>query len=528
MQYFKSILVVYSILFINIYSSIYISEVINNTNQNLSLAYPSKVNIKILNIKSIDTGIRNLDINLNYPKGGKDSTLITLPAKTIISLQEAIIPIRDGNSKEGISIGIGNRGSLDTNLIIHNIKKKCISQIPVKNNLVQDEKGICLFKEPVVGQEYILEITTFDKLDIYPKTSEKLEQYINPGKLSQKDFLHQAIINDSPEDIKNAVKLGADVNIGLANQPPLLFAILTKKYQAAKELLNNGANPNITYSNEPLLYYVLPEWNVDFMFDFINHGLKLSDDEKALLVDKIMFRSPYNLNDGMIQVLKKLNYDIRKNFEDSDLSKNKWYNLLVRQYTGTRQGVQFGHAGMPNFDMVDLYIKYGANPNQIFILSNKTTWNPLLLIIDNFLQSIDEQGRINSYYYDLTRKILKLLLDAGADINKTAEPHQKKENSLSYALNNTPKIPFDIIEFLVDNGASIEMAIKIFIENGGSPNMNFTSGKNLLLWTVEKNNPEAVKILLKVVIDNYSRDKALKFAISKGYEKIIEILMAQP
>jgi hypothetical protein len=102
-------------------------------------------------------------------------------------------------------------------------------------------------------------------------------------------------------------------------------------------------------------------------------------------------------------------------------------------------------------------------------------------------------------------------------------------------LKKVPNVPLDLIEFLADNGALLESAIGFFIRNGGSPNLRLffgnpgersTSGKSFLLWIVEKNNLEATRLLLQAGVYRRIRDEALKFAISKRYEKIIELLMS--
>lgn len=82
--------------------------------------------------------------------------------------------------------------------------------------------------------------------------------------------LHQAILNDSAEGVKQAIQSGADVNHGKDGQSPLLWAVLLKKSKAIEALLKSGANTNVVYAGNTL----------------VQHAAHLNDLESTILLVK--------------------------------------------------------------------------------------------------------------------------------------------------------------------------------------------------------------------------------------------------
>lgn len=66
------------------------------------------------------------------------------------------------------------------------------------------------------------------------------------------NMLHEGIMNNSAEDIKRAVKLGANVNEDKDGNSPILWAILLKRDNAVEALLQCGAQ-----SSEAFVCYAL-------------------------------------------------------------------------------------------------------------------------------------------------------------------------------------------------------------------------------------------------------------------------------
>lgn len=530
MQILKYILTIFSILsFETLISRINISEVINNTNDILELAYPMQLQIKIVSSKSIKTGEHSETQIKSIPQ----KTGIMLPPLTIISLEGVFIPEESkGSAKSGINIGYnglqpfnpaGVGGGNGVRSLIAQ-KKDSIELTPIEGGQEQfSKRKVISPKNLIANEKYILEINNND-VSLYLRTKEKIDSYLNPSKLQPQELLNQAIVNNSSQDIKEAIKLGANVNVGIGNQPPLLLAIIMDKWNSAEELLIQGANPNIQYLNKPLLLYILRRNNYKFAQALLKKDLKLNDAEKNEIIDYIMFQSAYRIDQLAIDILKTIGYNIKDNFDNSDISKNKWYQLLVRQFMGTSAGQPFGHAGLPSLDLVSLFLKNGANANKIFHKQDGTAWTPLLLVINNYIGL--ESKQCNP---DIIGQIIKALLEAGANINMSSPclSDKKEASPLSYLL--TYDSSNCVIDILVKSGANIASAIQLFLQNGGDANKSFRfwekSGSWTLLWlAIENNNPEAVRLLVKAGV--YKDPTLLKLAISKGYSAIINILMS--
>jgi hypothetical protein len=58
---------------------------------------------------------------------------------------------------------------------------------------------------------------------------------------SLQDTLFEAILNDSPEEIKAAIQAGANVNIEKEGKRPLMWAVAFHRTKAAQCLLEHGA-----------------------------------------------------------------------------------------------------------------------------------------------------------------------------------------------------------------------------------------------------------------------------------------------
>lgn len=497
---------------------VYISEVINNTLQPATIHYSSSENITLVSSKSITTG-EQIPTEI---KKQRQYTTIMLPAQSIVSLEGAYIPDGTGDTYGKLKTGFKLTAFGGKKFIIRQ-KNNWIEYIPDEKSIIFTDKNFTRISQEniVKNGKYVLDISLPAQLIITPRTEEKIQQYVNPGNLQPQELLHQAITNNSVEDVKKAIQAGANVNQGIGNQPPLLLAVISEKYKAAEELLNNGANPNITYKQKPLFMQLIGPNKLEMANLFLNKALNLSDQQKQEAIN-LLLNQPYELDDNVIKALNKLNYNIATNFNDPDLNKNKWYRLLVKHSMGTRQGVPFGHAGLPGSHLVSFFIKNGANSNQIFTLPDNSTWTPLLLIVDSYMQA-SNQGNINEgHYQSETKKILSILLDAGANINLQATPDNNNETPLSLALKSDTK--GEIIQFLVKKGASVDQAINLFLQNGGSPQKEILYPKRTLIyWAVENNNPQAVQLLINA--GAHKDNKILQFAISKGHSQIIELLM---
>jgi len=523
-------------------NAVYVSEVINHTRKNVSLVYPTKVDVKIVTCKSIETG----DAGACNLVKRYDGLAIDIPAKTLVSLKGAMVPeARDNYSRSGITIGFGtNLQPLTTNhpegtyglfAFIRKRNNRIEAIFKDKFKWFGDNNFISV-SEALNSDNYMLEITEPDNLKVIQHSQDIIDLYSNPGKILPQELLHQAVVNDSVGDIKTAVRLGANINVGIADQPPLLMALLMKKDNAVKELLSQGASPNIVYNQKPVFLYLIRQWDVKHALALLDKGVVLLEVEKQDAIDSIMFRSPHDIDQDFIEVLKRLNYSIKDNFDSVELAKNKWYKVLAQYSRASwNNAIPSRYSGLPRRNLVELFLKNGANPNQVFTLLDGRSWTPLLLIIDSYIQAHNLKNINEGHYQIETGELLKVMIAAGASINQRANPLSQglEQCPLSYAITGD-ELGY-VVDFLTVKGAALADGIDLFLKSGGNPRKELRSLKkvgkfDLLWWVVDNNNPRAVQLLVDAGLKNNARnvgdDSPLNLAIKRGYSEIIKILMA--
>lgn len=120
-----------------------------------------------------------------------------------------------------------------------------------------------------IKKEHLIE---FQKQVETLKAQQEMEnqQELASGQPHIQQMLHNAIMNNSAEEVRKAFNLGAFINCGIDGKASLLWAVLLKRSNAVEELLKCGANTNIIYLDQPL----------------VEHSIKLDDWESACLLAK--------------------------------------------------------------------------------------------------------------------------------------------------------------------------------------------------------------------------------------------------
>lgn len=257
--------------------------------------------------------------------------------------------------------------------------------------------------------------------------------------------LHEAISNNSSKDIIQAIHLGADVN---SCDQPVFLAVSLKKIEALKELIQHNAKVNI-----PSLA-LLPK------------ALELSDMETALLLLKngadfqikrgnkkdfnytIMSETIYRIANNYIPKLKGLEFIqelIKYGYEiNGDEYWSNALNLIFQNCWNTK---------LDDFvEILNLFIKNGANPNQIIDTSEiiaDSSWTPLLRAI---------HWGVN--YKEKAVMAIKILLDAGANINQKARPvsnlkHLNCDNEVTPLFHAIKIGQKEVINLLIEHGARL-------------------------------------------------------------------------
>lgn len=283
---------------------------------------------------------------------------------------------------------------------------------------------------------------------------------------SPQDMLHQAILNDSADEIKHALQAGANVNLGKNGKSPLLSAILLKRSKAVGALLELGAavdNSLISHAvklgeiksavliakrcgTDINAVYSVPGWP-NHKFTLAQLALRKDDLETFLVLVKNGADFP-DKNDDMTscpssvhgQSLKDIVlYNLYPGNKSIDIALELLQEMVRRGYNindlwfPDNMG-SLGGGVYQNKNALIFLIKNGANPNYIFERKQAGSYIPLI-------------GAICSG----NKEAIKILLDAGADINQKANPYnQGLQTPLSFALS---RYRADIVEFLLERGA---------------------------------------------------------------------------
>jgi ankyrin repeat protein len=217
------------------------------------------------------------------------------------------------------------------------------------------------------------------------------------------EALYKAILNNSAEEVRQAIFLGADVNHDKEGKTPLLFAILLKCSKAVEALLECGAKKDTSY---------------------LQHSIRLRDIESIfLLLENINELTAVDINNlarhdhantlTCIHKLIKYGYDVN----------NLWHDCITAYYSQKKHEA-----------VINLLLKNGANPNHIIDKGSIST-TPLFMAIAHNNASL-----------------VNILLGAGANITQKINTPQGLHTPLSYAICHSRK---DVVELLTQRGASL-------------------------------------------------------------------------
>lgn len=248
--------------------------------------------------------------------------------------------------------------------------------------------------------------------------------------INPQDFLHQAIINDSLEQVLQAAQSGASVDQINNGMDPILLAVILKKANAVNGLILCGAKTNISHAGNTLTLHALKNHDHRSALLLIKSGSDFSGyttdrPERTAMFYALQLCANSNNGLELMQELINRGYDIHSN------------ELLKSHHNSSIWSQAFETQGL-SIEALKLIIKNGANPNQIITEPSGKTTTPLVLAIGT--SSIDT---------------VKVVLEAGANINqKINAAGDGLATPLAYTIRhyswNTA-----MIQFLMQNGASI-------------------------------------------------------------------------
>ena len=299
------------------------------------------------------------------------------------------------------------------------------------------------------------------------------------------NILMKAIVNDSTEEIKTAIK--PVLLEGKNNNAPILWAALLKKSNAVKALLECGATAN----TEILMYSV-----------------KAADFKTAL----VLVRSGINISEVIYECMQEAYIHADR---APELALEFMEELIARGYEVNEIWKIFSRLafGKLNHKVLKLFIQKGANPNCDLGQTYTHGSTPLMIAIDC---SIEAQS--------VKIITIKILLDAGAQVNQKSYVNRAKDGitPLLYAMMQGGT---EIAEFLILNGANPDQKI---IGRG--------HGETPLIVAIRHGDVNIVKALLNVKVNvnqkacapaygDITPQTPLAFAMKLGRADIVELLL---
>ncbi len=213
--------------------------------------------------------------------------------------------------------------------------------------------------------------------------------WLRPIKLiNAQELLHQAIMNDSEADVRQAVKMGADVNLGRGDKPSLAWAVLLKKYNAVEALLECGAKPDNTLTRQSIKMH-----DIKSLLFFVKHGCQINFSRGDLLNIVIFsYRVDAVCILAFIKELSSHGYPINELWEAA---------ICLAAFKSEGE------------EAVKFLLVSGANPNHIIKYGTSTIFSSPL--------AMAAAGWPN-------KQIVQILIEAGADINQKIKPDHSGES----------------------------------------------------------------------------------------------------
>jgi ankyrin repeat protein len=303
-----------------------------------------------------------------------------------------------------------------------------------------------------------------------PKSTIQEKNAVNK---SPEEILFDAIRADSKEGIQKAIATGAHIHRMKEGKPPILWATLLNRANAVKGLLAAGAQPTdemvgyaVKLRNIRLAYMLAQKAGVEVWSASYESSARKNVNDKSLgraqLFQHAVIYQDFELALKILKTQKPqykcvsdhvVSYIVEGVTEPSskNLALDLLQEILTRGYDVNnmwtlRKGDPYCHGRQEDAvyhqDCVKLLLAKGANHDLIIDMNpqpnqHSAKWTPLFRAIE-----------CNK------RESCKLLLDAGADVNKKAKSatNQDMFTPLSYALE---KANNEIVELLLEYGAQL-------------------------------------------------------------------------
>ncbi len=262
--------------------------------------------------------------------------------------------------------------------------------------------------------------------------------------------LNKAIMDDSPEGIRNAINAGANIHRSRVGKAPLLVAVLCGRTKAVEELLKYGATTKFDSEfDSTLLTYAVRVGDFKSAFLLLNKACDMKNDS-YLNYAKGRFQS------FLREALNQCNLDSALYLLKESprfFGKNEW---ITNKSTGKKEWILKDAISMAR--IFELFAKMAkpATGKKTWILKDAVSMARILGIMQDLL---DHGYKANSIWSENVEHILyrntavlELFIENGAD------PNYNPNYPIFRALNIGNK---DGIEALIDWGARLDKTVTV-------------------------------------------------------------------
>ncbi|KAF2018020.1 ankyrin [Aaosphaeria arxii CBS 175.79] len=341
--------------------------------------------------------------------------------------------------------------------------------------------------------------------------------------------IHSAAATGDTIKISECIQLGQDVNAyDRRGVPPLQHAILTGGIDCVRFLLSVGADPL--------------QRRID--------GAQGFDD------DSLTTTARWN----NVAILKELYERDAQELSEPLLAAVSWGSIdtvrVILEYDQQASTTQISKetilraledaARLWAADLVELLMPAVANVSDNETERRYAFSQALLSVNREIMEPDDLLGDSNSPACDWKKalEVTKLLVEAGGDIN--AKDEAQKTTPLHHALAQTPKLPKDLIIYLLENGAEVAAEdwegvtpfqnvlahpdgaelIRVFIDAGANPNARNSTGNSPLHFACSEFSAQLlIDLGADVEAVNDKGQLPLHTAVGSGFPEVAELLI---
>lgn len=246
-----------------------------------------------------------------------------------------------------------------------------------------------------------------------------LQKQVIARNIDPHTLIHKAILENSPEVIRFLLAQGVSVDYPDENgMSPLTIAILNRCNYAVEVLLAYGANtnPRLKWNGMSLLELALNMTDANTAMSLVRHGADVNG----------------RLKDGR-NLLDKVISLVHINHQFSNLAKEmicRGADIHANELSG---GCPVETAIFYDKSILELMIRKGLNPNIVMMQNGREFRTPLIYAIST--------GKLD---------VVKVLVESGADVNKTINWGNKIRSPLNEALERGSPA---IVQYLLQHGA---------------------------------------------------------------------------